>query len=64
MREKIESAMEVVDIAKQTLEKLGIVAIIQPIPGGTGRSDLYGIANTEYIHRRGNLPWVTTWCRR
>lgn len=40
MREKIEPVMEVVDIAKQALENLGIVPIIQPIRGGTDGSQL------------------------
>lgn len=40
MREKIEPVMEVVDIAKQALENLGIVPIIQPICGGTDGSQL------------------------
>ncbi|MGG4454198.1 peptidase T [Brevibacillus porteri] len=40
MREKIEPVMEVVDIATQALENLGIVPIIQPIRGGTDGSQL------------------------
>lgn len=40
MREKIEPVMEVVDIAKQALENLGIVPIIEPIRGGTDGSQL------------------------
>ncbi|MET3289445.1 UNVERIFIED_CONTAM: tripeptide aminopeptidase [Brevibacillus sp. OAP136] len=40
MREKIEPVMEVVDIARQALENLGIVPIIQPIRGGTDGSQL------------------------
>ncbi|MFC8683662.1 peptidase T [Brevibacillus porteri] len=40
MREKIEPVIEVVDIATQALENLGIVPIIQPIRGGTDGSQL------------------------
>ncbi len=40
MREKIEPVMEVVDIATQALENLGIVPIIQPIRGGTDGSQI------------------------
>ncbi|AWX56483.1 peptidase T [Brevibacillus brevis] len=40
MREKIEPVMEVVDIATQALENLGIVPMIQPIRGGTDGSQL------------------------
>lgn len=40
MREKIEPVMEIVDIAKQALENLGIEPIIQPIRGGTDGSQL------------------------
>jgi len=40
MREKIEPVMEVVDIATQALENLGIVPKIQPIRGGTDGSQL------------------------
>ncbi|MFA4132916.1 MULTISPECIES: peptidase T [unclassified Brevibacillus] len=40
MREKIEPVMEVVDIATQALENLGIVPNIQPIRGGTDGSQL------------------------
>ncbi|MCM3140892.1 peptidase T [Brevibacillus sp. MER 51] len=40
MREKIEPVMEVVDIATQALENLGIVPSIQPIRGGTDGSQL------------------------
>ncbi|MGO0061060.1 peptidase T [Brevibacillus fluminis] len=40
MREKIEPVMEVVDIAKQALENLGIAPVIQPIRGGTDGSQL------------------------
>lgn len=40
MRDKIEPVMEVVDIARQALENLGIVPIIQPIRGGTDGSQL------------------------
>ncbi|MBG9940936.1 peptidase T [Brevibacillus formosus] len=40
MREKIEPVMEVVDIAIQALENLGIVPSIQPIRGGTDGSQL------------------------
>ncbi|MED1943967.1 MULTISPECIES: peptidase T [Brevibacillus] len=40
MREKIEPVMEVVDIAIQALENLGIEPIIQPIRGGTDGSQL------------------------
>lgn len=40
MREKIEPVMEVVDIARQALENLGIVPIIEPIRGGTDGSQL------------------------
>ncbi|MFC5652601.1 peptidase T [Paenibacillus solisilvae] len=40
MKEKIEPVMEVVDIAKQALENLGIAPIIQPIRGGTDGSQL------------------------
>lgn len=40
MREKIEPVMEVVDIAKQALENLGIAPVVQPIRGGTDGSQL------------------------
>lgn len=40
MKEKIEPVMEVVDIASQALENLGIAPIIQPIRGGTDGSQL------------------------
>lgn len=40
MKEKIEPVMEVVDIARQALENLGIAPIIQPIRGGTDGSQL------------------------
>ena len=40
MREKIEPVMEVVHIAKQALENLGIAPIIEPIRGGTDGSQL------------------------
>lgn len=40
MRGKIEPVMEIVDIAKQALENLGIEPIIQPIRGGTDGSQL------------------------
>src|SRR5690625_6589242 len=35
MREKIEPVMEVVDIAAQAMNNLGITTIIEPIRGGT-----------------------------
>ncbi|WP_028612828.1 peptidase T [Paenibacillus harenae] len=40
MRERIEPVMEVVDIARQAMENLGIHPIIQPIRGGTDGSQL------------------------
>ncbi|NIK79188.1 tripeptide aminopeptidase [Paenibacillus castaneae] len=40
MKEKIEPVREVVDIAKQALENLGIQPIIEPIRGGTDGSQL------------------------
>lgn len=40
MMDKIEPVMEVVEIARQALENLGIVPIIQPIRGGTDGSQL------------------------
>ncbi|WP_419876343.1 peptidase T [Candidatus Pristimantibacillus sp. PTI5] len=40
MREKIEPVMEVVNIAKQALENLGIKPVIEPIRGGTDGSQL------------------------
>ncbi|MDQ8738181.1 peptidase T [Paenibacillus sp. LHD-38] len=40
MREKIEPVMEVVDIARQALENLGITPVIEPIRGGTDGSQL------------------------
>lgn len=40
MREKIEPVMEIVDIARQAMESLGIEPIIQPIRGGTDGSQL------------------------
>ncbi|GAB6929211.1 peptidase T [Paenibacillus sp. JCM 10914] len=40
MREKIEPVMEVVDIAKTAMEKLGIEPIIEPVRGGTDGSQL------------------------
>ncbi|WP_138754068.1 peptidase T [Paenibacillus sinopodophylli] len=40
MREKIEPVMEVVEIAKQALENLGIEPVIEPIRGGTDGSQL------------------------
>ena len=35
MREKIESVMEVVEIARKSMEELGIEAKVKPIRGGT-----------------------------
>ncbi|MFC3771805.1 peptidase T [Paenibacillus sp. GCM10012303] len=40
MREKIEPVMEIVDIARQAMESLGIEPVIQPIRGGTDGSQL------------------------
>lgn len=40
MREKVEERMEVVDIAKQAMDNLGIKSIIEPIRGGTDGSQL------------------------
>lgn len=40
MKEKIEPVKEIVDIARQALENLGITPIIQPIRGGTDGSQL------------------------
>lgn len=40
MREKIEPVMEVVNLAKQALENLGITPVIEPIRGGTDGSQL------------------------
>ncbi|GAA3401745.1 peptidase T [Paenibacillus hodogayensis] len=40
MREKIEPVMEIVDIAREAMEKLGIAPVIQPIRGGTDGSQL------------------------
>ena len=40
MKEKIEPVKEIVDIARQALENLGIRPIIQPIRGGTDGSQL------------------------
>src|SRR5690625_104994 len=40
MREKIEPVMEVVDIAAQAMNNLGITTIIEPIRGGTDGSQL------------------------
>lgn len=40
MKEKIEPVKEIVDIARQALENLGIKPIIQPIRGGTDGSQL------------------------
>ncbi|WP_462410146.1 peptidase T [Neobacillus sp. Marseille-QA0830] len=40
MREKIEPVKEIVDIAHQAMENLGITPIIQPIRGGTDGSQL------------------------
>lgn len=40
MREKVEERMEVVDIAKQAMDNLGIIPIIEPIRGGTDGSQL------------------------
>ncbi|MDQ0061091.1 peptidase T [Paenibacillus harenae] len=40
MGEKIEPVREIVDIAKQAMERLGIKPIIQPIRGGTDGSQL------------------------
>lgn len=40
MREKIEPAREIVDIAHQAMENLGIQPIVQPIRGGTDGSQL------------------------
>lgn len=40
MREKIEPVKEIVDVAYQAMEKLGIKPIVQPIRGGTDGSQL------------------------
>ncbi|MCQ6561430.1 peptidase T [Paenibacillus mendelii] len=40
MREKIEPVREVVDIAYQAMENLGIAPVVQPIRGGTDGSQL------------------------
>ncbi|MGO4545140.1 peptidase T [Paenibacillus sp. 2TAB23] len=40
MREKIEPVIEIVEIAKQAMENLGIKPIIEPIRGGTDGSQL------------------------
>ncbi|WP_042464086.1 peptidase T [Neobacillus dielmonensis] len=40
MREKIEPVKEIVDIAHQAMENLGITPIVQPIRGGTDGSQL------------------------
>ncbi|GKU81892.1 peptidase T [Niallia sp. NCCP-28] len=40
MREKIEPVKEIVDIAYQAMENLGITPIVQPIRGGTDGSQL------------------------
>lgn len=40
MREKIEPVMEIVDIAKEAMENLGIEPIIEPVRGGTDGSQL------------------------
>ncbi len=40
MGEKIEPVMEIVDIAKEAMHKLGITPIIEPIRGGTDGSQL------------------------
>lgn len=40
MREKIEPVMDIVDIARQAMESLGIEPVIQPIRGGTDGSQL------------------------
>jgi len=40
MGEKIEPVMEIVDIAKEAMTKLGITPIIEPIRGGTDGSQL------------------------
>lgn len=40
MREKIEPAFEIVDIAKQAMSNLGIQPLVQPVRGGTDGSQL------------------------
>lgn len=40
MGEKIEPVMEIVDIAKEAMNKLGITPIVEPIRGGTDGSQL------------------------
>ena len=40
MGEKIEPVMEIVDIAKDAMTKLGITPIVEPIRGGTDGSQL------------------------
>ncbi|XID91286.1 peptidase T [Paenibacillaceae bacterium WGS1546] len=40
MREKIEPAFEIVDIAKQAMANLGIRPLVQPVRGGTDGSQL------------------------
>ncbi|WP_042470445.1 peptidase T [Bacillus ndiopicus] len=40
MKEKIEPVMEIVDIAKDAMTKLGITPIIEPVRGGTDGSQL------------------------
>ncbi|WP_276356867.1 peptidase T [Cohnella caldifontis] len=40
MREKVEAAPEVLDVAKEALERLGIRPVVRPIRGGTDGSQL------------------------
>jgi tripeptide aminopeptidase len=40
MREKIEPVMEIVDLAKQAMNRLGIEPVVRPIRGGTDGSQL------------------------
>lgn len=58
MREKIEPVIEIVNIAKQAMENLGIEPKISPIRGGTDGSltVLHGASDAKHLYRRGKLP--------
>ena len=72
MREVIEKDMSIVEIAKQAMEELSILPIIEPVRGGTDGSKIsyLGIptpnifAGGENMHGRLNLFHYKPWKKR
>lgn len=57
MREKIEPVIEIVNIAKQAMENLGIEPKISPIRGNRRiTAVLHGASDAKHLYRRGKLP--------